>query len=134
MSIHYSSKNHEWSTPQYLFDKLNREFNFTLDPCSTSENAKCPKFYTIHENGLAKDWSGERVFVNPPYGNQISKWVRKSFQEAENCVVVMLIPSRTDTKWWHQYVMKGEVRFIEGRLKFGDCKNSAPFPSAIVIF
>lgn len=134
MNIPLTSKTYEWETPSDLFHELDKEFNFTLDPCASSENAKCKKFYTIQENGLSKDWSGNRVFVNPPFGNQISKWVRKSFDEAENCVVVMLIPARTDTTWWHEYVIKGEVRFIKGRIKFGGAKYNAPFPSAIVIF
>ena len=131
----FTSKSHEWGTPKDLFDKLNEEFHFTLDPCASKENAKCNKFYTIRENGLAQDWSNNIVFCNPPYGNQIAKWVRKSYFEAQKgAIVVMLIPSRTDTKWWHEFVFEGEVRFIKGRLKFSDGKQCAPFASCLVIF
>lgn len=132
----FSSKSNEWETPQDLFDKLNKEFNFTLDPCSTHDNFKCKKHYTIEEDGLKQDWFGEVVFVNPPYGREISKWVKKSYEEWQKGVtVVMLIPSRTDTKWFHDYILgKAEVRFIKGRLKFGDNTNSAPFPSMIIVF
>ena len=132
----FSNKSNEWTTPQDLFDKLNEEFNFTLDPCATHENAKCKKYYTIEENGLEQDWQGEIVFCNPPYGRKISKWVEKSYKESvKGVLVVMLIPSRTDTKYWHEWIFgKAEIRFIKGRLKFSGSKNSAPFPSAIVIY
>ena len=130
-----SSSNHDWETPQYLFDELNAEFGFTLDPCASPENAKCEKFFTIQENGLAQSWEDNVVFCNPPYGTQIQKWVRKSYFEAQKgAVVVMLIPSRTDTRWWHEFVSQGEVRFIKGRLKFQGAQYNAPFPSCIVIF
>src|ERR1035437_6832229 len=133
MNIHFSSKSNEWSTPQDLFDKLNAEFNFTLDPCCTKDNAKCKKFFTIEDNGLMQSWKNERVFMNPPYGRAIGKWIEKAYYESRMGVLtVCLIPSRTDTEYWHTYVMKGEIRFIKGRLKFGECRNSAPFPSAIV--
>ena len=133
----FSSKTDLWSTPQDFFDKLNSEFNFTLDPCSTHENAKCKKHYTKEDNGLLKSWKGETVFCNPPYGRELSKWVEKSYKENKenNVTVVMLIPSRTDTKWFHNYIYGiAEIRFIKGRLKFGNSKNSAPFPSMVVIF
>jgi phage N-6-adenine-methyltransferase len=130
--IHFSSKTAEWSTPQDLFDKLDAEFHFNLDPCATKENAKCELFYTKEDNGLSKDWSGKTVFMNPPYGREIRKWVEKAKQS--NATVVCLLPARTDTFWWHEYVIGSEVRFIRGRLKFGDSDNEAPFPSAIVIF
>lgn len=130
-NIHFSNKTPEWSTPQDLFDKLNSEFNFTLDPCATKKNAKCVKFYTKQQDGLSKDWSGERVFMNPPYGRQIGLWVKKISEMGG----VALLPARTDTKWFHDYIYnKAEIRFIKGRLKFGNSKNSAPFPSMIVIF
>ena len=134
MSVHFSSKTDLWSTPQDFFDKLDEEFGFTLDPCATPENAKCDKFYTREDDGLSKDWSGERVFMNPPYGREIGGWVKKA-SEAD-ALVVCLVPARTDTRWWHDFVIGGgaEVRFIKGRLKFGGAKNSAPFPSAVVIF
>lgn len=130
----YSSATCEWSTPQGLFDALNSEFKFTLDPCSTHENAKCEKHYTLEDDGLSKSWDGETVFCNPPYGREIGKWVKKC-SEVKNGIVVMLIHARTDTKWFHEYIYnKSEIRFIRGRLKFGGSKNSAPFPSMIVIF
>lgn len=123
-----------WATPQWLFDALNKEFGFTLDPCSDGKNAKCPKFYTPTENGLLRDWGTETVFMNPPY-SEVDVWMRKAYGAAqEGATVVCLIPARTDTQWWHAYVMKAEIRFIKGRLKFGDAENSAPFPSAIVVF
>lgn len=131
----FSSQTCEWATPLDLFAKLDKEFRFTLDPCSTSENAKCEKFFTIRENGLSQSWEGERVFVNPPYGNQLSKWVKKAHQERLKAYVVMLLPARTDTRWWHNYIYgQAEIRFLKGRLKFGASKNSAPFPSVLVIF
>ena len=131
------SKSSEWATPQDLFDELDQEFNFTLDPCATHENHKCGRYYTRAEDGLTQSWSGERVFMNPPYGNEISLWVAKAYTESlQGALVVCLIPSRTDTRYWHDYVMKAdEIRFIEGRLRFiGKATESAPFPSAIVIF
>src|SRR3990167_5858829 len=108
-----------WETPQDFFDNLNKEFNFTLDPCCTKETAKCEKYYTENEDGLLQDWAGERVFCNPPYGHKISKWIEKAYTESQKgCLVVCLIPSRTDTRWWWNYCTKGEIRFIKGRLKF----------------
>lgn len=131
----FSSKTDEWATPQDFFDALDAEFHFTLDPCCTRENAKCAKHYTKEENGLALSWVNETVFCNPPYGRELPKWVRKCHDEARHATVVMLIPARTDTRWFHDYIYgKAEIRFIKGRLKFGDSKNSAPFPSMLVIF
>lgn len=133
MNVHFSSKTDQWATPQDFFDELHKEFGFTLDPCADKSNAKCAKYYTHEDDGLSKDWSGERVFCNPPYGREIGKWIKKAHDS--NALVVMLIPARTDTKAWHEYIFgKAEVRFVKGRLKFGDSKNSAPFPSAVVIF
>lgn len=133
----FSSKSNEWETPQDLFDALNKEFHFTLDPASTHENAKCKKHYTAIEDGLKQDWSGETVFCNPPYGRQLHLWIEKAakYTEGRDTTIVMLIPARTDTKAFHECILgKAEIRFIKGRLKFGDSKNSAPFPSMIVIF
>lgn len=144
----FSSKSDEWETPQDFFDELDKEFHFTLDPCSTHENTKCEKHYTREDNGLHQSWAGETVFMNPPYGREIAKWVKKAYYSSlePNTTVVCLIPSRTDTKWFHDYCMKGEIRFIRGRLKFqnrmlpswredGSHKISpAPFPSMVVIF
>ena len=134
----FSSKTGEWATPQDFYDKLNWRFGpFDLDPCANTHNTKCANFFTEAENGLLKKWEGHTVFVNPPYGRGIDKWIQKSYEEASkpDTRVVMLIPARTDTKYWHDYVMKAEmVFFIKGRLKFGNCSNSAPFPSAVVVF
>ena len=137
MEVHFSSKSNEWNTPDDLYNKLNNEFNFTLDPCTNGENNKCEKFYTEKENGLIKDWSKDIVFMNPPYGRQISQWIEKAYNESlKGSKVVCLIPSRTDTKYWHNFIFNkaSEVRFIKGRLKFGNSKNSAPFPSAIIVY
>lgn len=133
----FSSKTDMWSTPQKFYDKLNDEFNFTLDPCATEDNAKCDNFFTVDDDGLKQDWSGNIVFCNPPYGRAIKDWVKKSYEESlkNNTTVVMLIPSRTDTIYFHDFIYgKAEIRFIKGRLKFGDAKNSAPFPSIVVIY
>ena len=131
--VMFSSKSNEWATPQALFDELDREFHFTLDPCATPENAKCRKYYTQADDGLAQDWSGETVFCNPPYGREIQKWVKKA--AVSEATTVMLIPARTDTTYFHDYIYgKAEIRFIRGRVKFGDSKTGAPFPSMIVVF
>jgi len=131
-----SSKSNEWATPEHLFYELDNEFHFTLDPCSTNENKKCVKNFTMIEDGLEQDWSNDRVFMNPPYGKEIGRWLAKAYNEAKKgALVVCLIPSRTDTAYWHDYVMKAnEIRYIRGRLKFGDSLSPAPFPSAIVVF
>lgn len=115
----------DWATPKWLFDELNKEFCFDFDPCPLKSSF----------DGLSISW-GKSNFINPPYGRAITQWVKKAFQEARGgALCVLLVPSRTDTKWWHEYIMKAdEIRFIRGRLKFGDSKNSAPFPSAVVIF
>jgi phage N-6-adenine-methyltransferase len=132
----FKTGNMECSTDQGVFDELNREFNFNLDPCATKENAKCKKFYTKEDNGLEKNWEG-RVFMNPPYGREIGDWMKKAYESVNGGgaeLVVCLIPSRTDTKWWHDYVMQAdEIRFVRGRLKFNGM-GPAPFPSAIAIF
>lgn len=136
----FSSKNEVWATPQDFFDKLNEEFRFTLDPCALPDNAKCKRFYTPEQDGLAQSWGGggENVFCNPPYGKSIYSWVLKCYCEAAkpNTTVVALLPARTDTKWFHEYIYgkAKEVRFVKGRLKFGGSTNSAPFPSMVVIF
>ncbi len=134
-SVHFSSATDEWATPQWLFDALHREFAFTLDPCATRENAKCPRFFTRDDDGLLQNWGDEVVFMNPPYGAMISRWMWKAYDSArKGATIVCLVPARTDTGWWHRYAMRGEVRLLRGRLKFGSATNSAPFPSAIVIF
>lgn len=131
-----SSKTGEWATPQNFYNELNNKYHFTLDPCATFENHKCEKYYTKEDNGLLKIWKGERVFCNPPYGREIGKWVEKAFNENQNnnVFIVLLLPARTDTKWFHDYIyMKHKIKFIKGRLKFNDGKQSAPFPSMLVI-
>lgn len=133
--LQQSAQTHEWPTPQWLYDALDREFGFTLDPCCTSDNAKCKRFFTAADNGLKQDWGTEMVFMNPPYGVTIGAWMRKAFESARaGATVVCLVPARTDTRWWHDYAMKGEVRFLRGRLYFGDGEGRAPFPNALVIF
>jgi phage N-6-adenine-methyltransferase len=133
-AVHFSSKSSEWETPIDLFDRLDRRYRFNLDPCCTPETAKCKNYYTEQDDGLSQDWTGS-VFMNPPYGREIIKWMEKAYRESlKGCTVVCLVPSRTDTRWWHEYAMKGNVQFIRGRLKFGGHKNSAPFPSAIIVF
>lgn len=134
-SVHFSSQTDDWSTPQWLFDSISREFLFTLDPCASRENAKCRQYFTKQEDGLMLSWEGETVFMNPPYGRIIGRWIRKAHEEARRgATVVCLVPARTDTEWFHRYCVSAEVRFLRGRLKFGSAKSSAPFPSAIIIF
>lgn len=137
-AVMFSSATDLWATPQDFFDRLNEEFNFTLDPCATKENAKCKNFFTKEIDGLRQNWGGHNVFCNPPYGKELPLWVQKSYEESRkpNTKVVMLIPARTDTRYFHEYIYHKakEIRFIKGRLKFGDSKNSAPFPSMVVVF
>jgi len=143
----FSNKNNVWCTPKDFFNKINEEFKFTLDPCCMPKSALCNKFYTPKENGLIQNWGGETVFVNPPYGREIKEWIKKSYEESlkKNTTVVMLIPARTDTLYFHDFILgKAEIRFIKGRLKFIDLDYSgkeenrkispAPFPSMLVIF
>ena len=133
----FSSESNEWATPQEFYEELTKKYNFTLDPCATHASAKCEKYFTKEDDGLSQDWAGETVFMNPPYGREIKKWIQKAYEESRKpkTVVVCLIPSRTDTKYWHEYCMKShEICFVKGRLKFGDATNSAPFPSAVVVF
>ena len=125
----------KWATPQRIFDALNEEFNFDLDACADPTNFKCARYYSF--GGLTAAWEGS-VWCNPPYGSTITQWISKGYFSAtvQGVTVVMLVPSRTDTKWWHDYCMKGEIRFLKGRLNFtGDSgRGRAPFPSAVVIF
>lgn len=132
-----SSNTNEWATPIKTFQELDAEFHFNLDPCATHENHKCDKYYTIEEDGLQQDWGGQRVFCNPPYGRVIGDWVRKCYEESQksDTVVVMLIPARTDTAYFHDYIYHKakEIRFVRGRLHFNEA-GPAPFPSMIVVF
>ena len=136
----FSSKTDEWATPKEFYNKLNEEFHFTLDPCADEHNHKCDTYFTSEQDGLKQDWSGHVVFCNPPYGNkETGRWTQKCWEEAQkpNTTVVLLIPARTDRKSFHQYIYKQpnvEIRFVQGRLKFGDSKDPAPFPSMVVVF
>ncbi|TGJ99817.1 adenine methyltransferase [Leptospira langatensis] len=132
----FQSGSDDWATPDSLFEELHKEFAFNLDPCATATNAKCTHFYSKEEDGLLQEWSG-RVLMNPPYGREIGRWVEKAYRQAQqSCeVVVCLLPSRTDTKWFHDYVLgNAEIRFIKGRLKFGSATENAPFPCLLAIF
>ena len=136
--VMFSSKTDQWATPQDFFDELNEEFKFTTDVCADETNHKCDYYFSKKDSidGLKMDWTG-RCWMNPPYGREIGLWVKKASEEVKRGVplVVCLLPARTDTKWFHEYIYgKAEIRFIKGRLKFGDSKNSAPFPSMVVIF
>ena len=129
-----SSATDLWATPQDFFDRLDAEFGFHLDVCANAENAKCVAFYTKEMDGLTQPWFGT-CWMNPPYGREIGHWMRKAYESSQQgATVVCLVPSRTDTAWWHNYAMKGEIRFVRGRLKFGGHANSAPFPCAVVVF
>lgn len=136
--VMFSSATDEWATPQDLFDELDTEFHFELDVCANESNHKCEKYYTKEQNGLLMPWvADDAIWCNPPYGREIGKWVNRAWHASADATVVMLLPARTDTRWFHDYIYKKpnvEVRFIKGRLKFGNSKNSAPFPSMIVVF
>ena len=131
----WHSRGSDWSTPQELFDELDAEFHFTLDPCASDWNAKCKKYYTEADNGLEQDWSGETVFMNPPYGKDLKLWMQKAFES--DTTVVCLVPAATDTSWWHDYALKGEIRYLRGRPRFVTKENTWQqtfSPSVIVIF
>ena len=131
----FDSMTVERATPQYLFDQLDREFHFTLDPCATKENAKCSKFFTKEQDGLKQDWGNDVVYVNPPYGRDVPKWIQKGIDS--DTTVVYLIPARTNTRWFHNLVINQahELRFIKGRPKFGDdMKYGLPFPLVVVVY
>lgn len=129
-----SATTSEWSTPQDFYDALDSVFRFTLDVCATHGNAKCDAYFTEAEDGLKQPWVGT-CWMNPPYGRVITAWMKKAYESARaGATVVCLVPSRTDTKWWHAYAMKGVVEFVKGRLKFGGCTENAPFPCAVVVF
>jgi phage N-6-adenine-methyltransferase len=135
-SVHFRSNTCEWSTPPELFADLDAEFHFDLDVCATAENAKCERFYTRAQDGLRQPWTG-RVWCNPPYGRSIGRWLqraREAAQSGEADLVVLLVPARVDTSWWHDVAAQGEVRFLRGRIRFGGTASGAPFPSAVVVF
>lgn len=132
----FSSKNDSWTTPKDLFDKLNFLYQFTLDAASSDDNCLCEKHYTLENDGLEQSWEGERVFCNPPY-SKIKDWARKFAEEGTkgNCLIVALVPARTDTRWWHEHAKTADlIHYIKGRLKFGNSPNSAPFPSALLFW
>lgn len=130
-----SSATDQWATPQDFFDQQNALYGpFDVDVCADSTNAKCQRFFDKSADGLRQTWSG-KCWMNPPYGREIGRWMKKAYESSlTGAVVVCLVPARTDTKWWHDYAMKGQVTFVRGRLKFGGASNSAPFPSAVVVF
>jgi len=129
----YKSDSVEWPSPRWLFDELNEEFGFELDVCATAENALCERFYTKEDDGLQQPWDGV-CWMNPPYGRTIGQWMQKASEAASGgATVVCLVPARTDTKWWQAYCLDCEVRFIKGRLRFGEGKYPAPFPSAVIV-
>lgn len=141
MNVHFSSATDLHATPQDFFDGYNKRFQFTLDVCAIAENAKCKRFFSPEDDGLKQDWVDEHgapavCWMNPPYGRAIKEWMRKAVHEWKwGATVVALVPSRTDTAWWHDYAAQAtKIEFIRGRLKFGDAKNSAPFPSAVLIY
>lgn len=133
--VMFSSASDDWATPDAFFKKLDDEFAFDIDVCASEKNAKCKKYFTILDDGLSQEWAGT-CWMNPPYGKVIGEWIKKAYNSAKNgAVIVGLLPARTDTKWFHEYIYgKAEIRFVRGRLKFGGCKNSAPFPSMVVIW
>jgi len=132
-----SSLTPEWGTPQDFFDELNAEFGFTVDVCADDWNHKVDHYFTVEDDGLSQEWHGV-VWMNPPYGREIGKWMAKAVDSwRRGATVVCLVPARTDTAWWHDYAMRGDIRFLRGRLKFvsvDGVKSSAPFPSAVVIY
>lgn len=134
--VMFSSATDQWATPQTFFNEWNALFNFTLDVCADAQNAKCERFFDLEADGLKQDWSLDVCWMNPPYGREIGQWVKKAYSESRRgATVVCLLPARTDTAWWHDYVLPfAKVTFIRGRLKFGDATNSAPFPSAVAVF
>lgn len=136
----FTSDSEEWETPIAFFKMLDDEFHFTLDVCASDTNHKVKRYFTVADDALSESWDDEVCWMNPPYGKSIGKWIEKAYNESKKgATVVCLIPSRTDTKYWHDYVMKAdEIRFIKGRLKFLDAQGNenmtAPFPSAVVVF
>ena len=131
----YSKEKYDWETPDALFNKLDEEFHFFMDLCANEKNAKCKFYFTEKKNALIQEWTGT-CWMNPPYGKGIDKWIEKAYSSSINnfATIVCLLPVRSDTKWWHKYCMKAEIRFLTKRLKFKESNNMATFPSAIVIF
>lgn len=151
LKVHFSSVTDQWATPQAFFNEMNAKYGpFNLDVCASDENAKCDNYFVEADNGLAQSWivydgwpkHGDaypaKCWMNPPYGREIGKWVKKAYEESQKgCLVVALLPARTDTKYFHNFIYKKPgvtIDFIKGRLKFGNATNSAPFPSMVVVF
>lgn len=137
MDVMTSSKDMTWATPQEWFDYLDLEFGFTLDPCCVEATAKCQLFYTPETDGLKQAWTNQRVFMNPPYGAEMYRWMQKAYEECRTngALVVCFVPARVDTQWWHNFAAKAsDIRFPIGRVKFAGAESGAPFPVAIVIF
>ena len=134
--MHFSSTSDDWATPQDFFDALDAEFGFALDVCASPTNTKCLNYFTRAEDGLSQDWGRERCWMNPPYGREIKAWMQKAVEASrQGALVVCLVPARTDTAWWHDYAARAdEIRFVRGRLRFGNARHSAPFPSAVLVF
>ena len=132
----FSSSTDQWSTPQHFFNDWAKLFPFTVDVCADASNAKCARYFDREVDGLTQDWAPATCWMNPPYGREIGRWVRKAYEESQKgATVVCLLPARTDTAWWHDYVIEhAQVAFIRGRIKFGDAKSGAPFPSAVAVF
>ncbi|HAV5356857.1 TPA: adenine methyltransferase [Acinetobacter baumannii] len=123
-----------WATPQNLFDAIDQIFNFDLDVCALPENAKCERYFTPELDGLKQEWTGT-CWMNPPYGREISLWIEKAVETANNGhTVVGLLPVRTDVVWWQEHILYREIHYIKGRLKFGGSKHNAPFGCALVVF
>lgn len=136
MSVHFSSATDQWDTPQELYDRWDRLFCFDLDACADETNAKCQRFYSVEVDGLAQEWAPRRVWLNPPYGRSIGRWMAKAKEAAaRGALVVALVPARTDTRWWHDHVVgAAHIIYLQGRVRFGTATSGAPFPSAIVIY
>ncbi|MBQ6503243.1 MAG: hypothetical protein IJI57_04955 [Flexilinea sp.] len=135
--INQDSGKDDWGTPKKLFEYLDKEWHFELDPCANDRNHLCEKYYTKAEDGLSQDWEGKRVYMNPPYGRETGKWIEKAYRESvKGASVVCLIPARPDTSYWHNWIFPyaSKIQFIQGRLHYSDGKEGCPFPSAIVIF
>lgn len=134
----WHSRGSDWATPQELFDLLNKEFHFTLDVCASDWNTKCERFFSEKENGLTQDWGKEVCFMNPPYGKVLNDWMKKAYESSlDGAIIVCLVPSATDTKWWHEYAMKGEIRYLRGRPRFETKEGSWQqtfSPSVIIVF
>lgn len=132
----FATNRQDWGTPKTFFDLLDQEFHFTIDICASEDNAKCPRYFTIEDDSLSFTWpANETIYCNPPYGREVGKWLEKGWEARGNgSTVVFLLPARTDTKWFHEWVSLGEVRFLQGRIIFEGAAAGAPFPSLLLIF